>query len=475
MEFNLTDLQALLPMLIVTITAFVVIIIEAAIRKSSGISYWLSIIGLFISIGFLVESLPLRGNAFYQMVTVGGYGNFFSILFTTAALFTIILSKEYLVKQSVHYGEYYALILLATVGMMLMAAAADLIIIFLGLELMSVCLYILAGFMRKRVKSNEAALKYFLLGAFATGFLLYGMALIYGVTSTTNIATIVKDSSTYSTLPLFWIGMGLMMIGFAFKVAAVPFHMWVPDVYEGAPTTVTAFMSTGAKAAAFAALVLIYSHHFVGGEKLKDAFALLAASSMVIGNIIAISQTNIKRMLAYSSIAHAGYLLVGLASANEIGRSGILFYLSAYTFMNLGAFGIISIIEREEDKNLTFEDYAGLSNSHPLLAALMAIFMFSLTGIPPFAGFFGKYYIFAAAISAHLTWLVVVGVLMSVVSAYYYLRLVVVMYFKENQLQLDANTSTINKCVLFGSALILIFLGVFPSLLLTIISNLFLR
>ncbi|MDI6778716.1 MAG: NADH-quinone oxidoreductase subunit N [Bacteroidota bacterium] len=473
MEFNVKDILTILPMIGVTVTAFVVIIIEAAFRKSSNMSYLVSIIGLIISIGLAVESLSWRGTSFFDMVNIGGYGNFFSILFMVAAIFSIILSKDYLIKQGVHHGEYYILILFSTVGMMLMASAADMIVIFLGLELMSICLYVLAGFMRKRIKSNEAALKYFLLGAFATGFLLYGMALIYGITETTNIQTIVVNSHQYAQLNLFWVGMGLILIGFAFKVAAVPFHMWVPDVYEGSPTTVTAFMATGAKAAAFAALVMIFAHTFVEGERLKDVLSVLTAASMIIGNIVAISQTNIKRMLAYSSIAHAGYMLVGLAAANELGRSGILFYLTAYTFMNIGAFGILSILEKEEDKNLTFEDYAGLSTKHPFLAAMMAIFMLSFIGIPPFAGFFGKYYVFAAAINANLTWLVIIGVLMSAVSAYYYLRLVVMMYFRESDLPLLVPSNPANNAVLFVSVLLLFGLGIFPSVLLTIINNVF--
>ncbi len=473
MEFNYKDLFTILPILIVTITALVVVIIEAAIRKSSNISYLVSIFGLLIAAGFAIDTLSDNGTSFFNMVNVGGYGSFFGIMFIGAALYTIILSKDYLEKFSINIGEYYSLILFATVGMMLMASAADLIVIFLGIELMSICLYVLAGFMRKKGKSNEAALKYFLLGAFATGFLLYGMALLYGVSGTTNIQIIVSNYTKYIDIPIFWIGAGLLMIGLSFKVAAVPFHMWVPDVYEGSPTTVTGFMSTGAKAAAFAAFVMIFANKFTGGERLQDALAVLAIASMITGNIIAITQSNIKRMLAYSSIAHAGYLLVGLAAANELGRDGILFYLAAYTLMNLGAFGILSIIEKEEDKNLAFDDYAGLSGKYPFLAALMAIFMFSLTGIPPFAGFFGKYFIFAAAVNANMTWLAIVGVLMSAVSAYYYLRLVVVMYFRESDIQFSIQSSRVNNSILFISALGLLGLGVFPSLLMDIIVGLF--
>lgn len=473
MEFNVKDLLTILPIIGVTVTAFFVIFFEATYRKSSNISYFISIIGLIISIGMAVESFTWRGTSFFNMLNVGGYGNFFSILFMITALFTIVLSKDYLIRMGIHQGEYYALILFSTVGMMFMASAADLIILFLGLELMSISLYVLVGFMRKRIKSNEAALKYFLLGAFATGFLLYGMALLYGVTSSTNIQLIVQNFHIYSNLPLLWIGTGLLLIGLAFKVAAVPFHMWVPDVYEGAPTPISGFMSTGAKAAAFAAFVLIFAHHFPEGDRLKDALSFLAAASMIIGNIIAISQTSIKRMLAYSSIAHAGYLLVGLAAANEMGRSGILFYLTAYSFMNLGAFGILAFLEKDDDKNLTFEDYAGLSSQSPYLAALMAIFMFSLTGIPPFAGFFGKYYIFMAAINAGLTWLAILGVLMSAVSAYYYLRLVVVMYFRTSEIQFNRQNTSLNNSVLFIFAAALLVVGILPSLLMNIINNLF--
>ncbi len=473
MEFNVKDLLTILPVLGVTVTALVVIVIEATFRKSSSISYLVSIIGLIISIGMAVETLNWKGTSFFNMFNVGGYGNFFSILFMLTALFTIVVSKDYLIKMAIHQGEYYALILFSTVGMMFMASAADLIIVFLGLELMSISLYVLVGFMRKRVKSNEAALKYFLLGAFATGFLLYGMALLYGITGSTNIQTVVQNFHIYSKLPFLWIGTGLLLIGLAFKVAAVPFHMWVPDVYEGAPTPMSGFMSTGAKAAAFAAFVLIFYHNFPGGVKLQEALSFLAAASMIIGNIIAISQNNIKRMLAYSSIAHAGYLLVGLAAANEMGRDGILFYLTAYSFMNLGAFGILSFLEKDEDKFLTFEDYTGLSSHSPYLAALMAIFMFSLTGIPPFAGFFGKYYIFMAAVNAGLTWLAVLGVIMSVVSAYYYLRLIVMMYFRSSEIQLRYQSNPLINSILFLMAASLFIIGILPSLLMNIIKNLF--
>jgi len=357
---------------------------------------------------------------------------------------------------------------------MLMASAADLIVLFLGLELMSICLYVLAGFFRKRLLSNESSLKYFLLGAFATGFLLYGIALLYGASGTTNIAQIVQNIPAISYSPFFWVGIGLLMVGLAFKVGAVPFHMWIPDVYQGSPTTVSGFMATGAKAAAFAAFILLFLHpQSENPDQVKTVLAVISAASMIVGNIIAISQSNIKRMLAYSSIAHAGYMLAGLAAGNDLGRTGILFYLITYTFMNIGAFGILSLLEREEEKNLTFDDYAGLGSKRPFLAALMAIFMFSLAGIPPFAGFFGKYYVFVAAINSNLTWLAILGVLMSVVSVYYYLRLVVVMYFREGEMIITGGISRASVAVLTIAALVIIELGIYPSSILSIINNLY--
>jgi NADH-quinone oxidoreductase subunit N len=428
-------------------------------------------VGAFV---WAAADIAHAGTAYGGMLSTGGYAHFFAMVFTGSGALTVLLSRSYTAREGIEHGEYYALILFAVAGMMLMAGAADLIILFLGLELMSISFYILAGFARRRVTSNEAALKYFLLGAFSTGFLLYGIALLYGSTGTTNIAAIVAKAGSLPGSPLFLVGLGLVLIGFAFKIAAVPFHMWVPDVYEGSPTTVSAFMSTGGKAAAFSAILLIFAPRVVEQTwHIREILAVVAALSMVVGNVIAIAQTNLKRMLAYSSIAHAGYILTGVVAANTYGAQGVLYYLTAYTVMNIGAFGVLSVLEKEDGKGLTFDEYTGLSSSKPLVAALMALFMFSLAGIPPFAGFFGKYYVFAGAVEAGFTWLAIVGVLMSVVSAYYYLRLVVVMYFREPAALFGGQASGTAMGALLFSALAIIGLGLFPTIILNLTASLF--
>jgi len=467
------NIVLLTPILSIMCTALLVLLIDALVRRSERPSFWVSVLGIVLGIACSVATMGERGDVFNHMMMVGGYGSFFGILFMVSALATVLLSREYLRSSQRSLGEFYLLVLFATIGMMLIASAADLIMIFLGIELMSICLYVLAGFLRKRVKSNESSLKYFLLGAFATGFLLYGIALIYGSSGTTNIGMIAAKYADLSSSKMFWTGSGLLLVGLAFKAAAVPFHMWVPDVYEGSPTTIAGFMSTGAKAAAFSALILVFGGQFVHGEGIQLAIAVVAAASMILGNIVALSQSNIKRMLAYSSIAHAGYMLAGVAAANQLGRTGVVFYLTAYTFMNLGAFGVLSLLENDDERNLTFEHYSGLAGRRPYLAAVMTVFMLSLSGIPPFAGFLGKYYVFAAAVDAHMTWLAVIGVLTSVLGAYYYLRLVVVMYFEEADESLAAVSSKLGLAVLTFAALAVIELGIFPSSVLSFIDKLF--
>jgi len=467
-----SDTITAIPLLSVVLLSLVVLLIESLVKKGETVSYWISIVGLVVSAYLAYVSIPQVQLLFNGMLTSGGLGGFFSTLFILSALLTVVLSRDYIRKEHENFGEFYLLILFATIGMMLMAMAADLMIVFLGLELMSICLYVLAGFMRKRLIANEASLKYFLLGAFATGFLLYGIALIYGASGTTHIQPIVQNFGAISSSPFFWVGIGLLAIGLAFKVGAVPFHMWIPDVYQGSPTPISGFMSTGAKAAAFSAFVIIFAHPFEHAERLQLALAVLSAASMIVGNIIAIAQSNIKRMLAYSSIAHAGYMLAGLAAGNDLGRNGIMFYLAVYTFMNIGAFGILGLLERGEGKNLEFSDYAGLGVKRPLLAASMSVFMLSLAGIPPFAGFLGKYYVFVAAIDAHLTWLAIIGVMTSLVSVYYYLRLVMIMYFQEGEFAFGESPSKLGLAVIVLSAVALLGLGVFPSSILSIINHL---
>jgi len=461
-SFN--DILLTAPLTILIITTIVVLVAEATREKSDAFTPWFSIAGLLAASAAAFSSLDLPGTAYAGMMNTGGYANYFVIVFCLAGILTIMLSPKYIRLQGIEFGEYYALLLSSIVGMILMASAADLIVFFLGLEIMSVSFYILAGFNRARMTSNEAALKYFLLGAFATGFLLYGIALVYGSTGSTNIVRIITVAPSALSSTMFSVGLGLLLIGLAFKVAAVPFHMWVPDVYEGSPTTVSGFMSTGGKAAAFSAFLIIFAPSLISSVvNVQELLAVVAALSMVVGNILAISQTNLKRMLAYSSIAHAGYILTGVVAGNGIGAQGVLFYLLSYAMMNIGAFGILAIREKADGSNVSYDDYTGLSTRMPVLAGLMALFMFSLTGIPPFAGFFGKYYVFMGAIKAGFTWLAIVGVLMSVVSAYYYLRVVVLMYFRVQDSIAEDHVPMMGSLALLFTALALLLLGIFPS------------
>jgi NADH-quinone oxidoreductase subunit N len=474
MSITAHDILITAPFTIVSITALLVVTLESLLSRSERATFWCSTLGLLAALLVALLDLENGDTAYMGMMTSGGYANYLAGVFCFAGLLSLMLSRAYIKRETFDHGEFYSLLLLAVAGMILMAAAADLIVFFLGLELMSISFYVLAGFALKRVTSNEAALKYFLLGAFATGFLLYGIALIYGATGSTSIPTMIQMAASNTPSMIFLIGMGLLVIGLGFKIAAVPFHMWVPDVYEGSPTPVSGFMSTGGKAAAFAAMLLIFAPTLVSAlEPVRELLAVLSVVSMIVGNIFAISQSSIKRMLAYSSIAHAGYLLVGVVAANSYGANGILFYLVAYTAMNIGAFGIVSFMERTGGQNLTFDDMSGLSSRQPVVAGAMALFMFSLTGIPPFAGFFGKYYVFAGAVTAGYTWLAIVGVVMSLVSAYYYLRLVVLMYFREQVGDAALRSSPAGMAAVLVSALVLIVCGLFPSLLLNLSRHIF--
>ena len=400
MIHNLQEFYNILPLVIIGSGIVISVVVELYFKKSELFLPWFSVV-LFLATGvYAIATVENTSVVMQNTLATGGNVNIFYFLFNVGASLVSLLSMDYIKKYGAHFGEYYILIQTSVLGMMLMAGAKDLLTIFLGLELMSISFYVLAGINRKRIAAIEAALKYFLLGAFATGFLVYGMALIYGTSGTTSIDSIIQNFDSLSSNTLFVVGTLLFLIGFSFKIAAFPFHMWVPDVYQGSPTTIAGLFSTGGKAAAFSAIIVTFFALFTGpGQNLfTPYFSVIAVFSMLFGSIVAIAQTNIKRMLAYSSISHAGYMAIGLAAGNPDGVAGIIFYLAAYTFMNLGAFGIVAIIEGKEETNLDINSYSGLSSKYPVLAGALALFMFSLAGIPPFAGFFGKYYVFISAI-----------------------------------------------------------------------------
>lgn len=459
----------ILPLLIISSAILITILIEAFSKKSENFIYIVSVFSLFITIVYSIQDIYNQQLNFSNTLHSGGITNLFYFILSLTALLVIISSKNYLIRINYHHGEFYILILNSLLGMMLMAASRDLILTFLALELMSLSFYVLAGFNRKIIFNNEASIKYFLLGAFASGFLLYGIALIYGSAQSTNIILIAENFNELLLKPLFLLGIVLLLIGFSFKIASVPFHMWVPDVYEGSLTVVSALMSTAGKTAAFSALIVaLYgsTKSQVNFEVISKIISILSIASMLIGSITAIAQSNLKRMLAYSSIAHAGYMLIGIAAANKIGMSGVIFYLIVYSFMNVAAFVLVSLIENDAEKRVTLNEYAGLSNSHPYYAALMSIVMFALSGLPPFGGFFGKYYVFLSAVKADLTYLAVIGVLSSVISAYFYLRVVVYMYFRKDEEKYNLFLSSSDNFVLIICILFIIQLGITPNLIL---------
>jgi len=385
------------------------------------------------------------------------------LIFLSGTLLTIFISS-FRSKSEIH-GEYYALLLLATFGMMLMGSSTDLVVIFLGIEVMSVALYVLAGFNRPDPRSGEASMKYFLMGAFSTGFLLYGIALIYGATGQTNLVEVADYFYSSPTDLVLLAGIGLLLVGLGFKVASVPFHMWVPDVYEGAPTPITAFMAAGPKAAAFAALLRVFILSFDPlGNLWTVILWILAALTMTVGNLLAISQMNIKRMLAYSSIAHAGYILIAIVAGRDLGLTSAIFYLLAYTLMNMGAFAVIMALSERGEKHLNIPDYRGLGLKYPILGVLMTIFMVSLSGIPPTAGFMGKFYIFSAAVKNGFIGLAVLGVLNSLISVYFYLRVVVLMFMHEPESRLEGeHLAWPVQVALIVTGLGTLWLGLFPD------------
>jgi NADH-quinone oxidoreductase subunit N len=404
-------------------------------------------------------------NPGHPMYQLDPFSTLVTVLVALSALLACWLSIAFLAELRINHGEYYALVLLSVSGMMLMVAAIDLIAVFLGLELMSIPIYVLAGFDRRKLRSNESAMKYFLIGSFASAILLYGMALLYGAAGSTSFEAIRTVFGVGEPGPMAVIGLGLVIVGFAFKISSVPFHQWTPDVYEGAPSVVTAFMSVTVKVSAFAALLRLFGMAFGPlDEALTAVVWVLAAMTIVVGNLMAVIQDNVKRLLAYSSIAHAGYLLIGLVTGTIQGYSALLFYLIAYSFMNLGAFGVVVALANRGHDCERLESFSGLARTRPGLAALMTLFMLSLAGIPGTVGFIGKFAIFAAAVNSGVIWLTVLGVLMSVVSVYYYLRVPVLMYMREpgdepHRMEISSGEGLV--LVVCGLAVVL--MGVLPN------------
>lgn len=439
LHFQITskDLGLIGPLLIIIATACFVLILDLFSRDREKIwSFYLTAFGLVVAFIYNVFLGGQKlGKPFDGLLNVDTFSLIFNGLIFLSAILTVFLSLSYMRRTGTMLAEYYVMILAVVMGMSVIAMSADLMMIFLGVELLSIPLYVLAAFLRERRSSVEAGLKYFLLGAFASGFLLYGIVLLYGATGSTRIALVVAHTLQAPPSGLLLGGFALIAIGLAFKIAAVPFHMWAPDVYEGSPTPITAFMATGVKIAGFAAIIRIFAHVTPpASSTLASGTAVLAFLTMLVGNLGALTQTNIKRLLAFSSVAHAGYLLVGLSAGLSSGSQeayrAITFYLAAYTFMNVGAFGIVIFLNFRGEECNEIDDMSGLSRKHPGLALAMAIFMFTLAGLPPSAGFFGKFYLFKAAVDAGLIWLAVAAVILAVVSLYYYLKVITTMYLR---------------------------------------------
>ena len=464
------DYARFLPELLLTLAGIFIMFLEAMRpegRKSNA--------GVFAIVA-LVMALPAAllaspGPAFQGMLVIDGMATFFRTLVIVVGLLVVFSSTDYLRRENQESGEYYALILFSIVGQCVMVTANELVMIFIGLEISSIASYILAGYLRDDARNNESALKYFLLGSFATAFLLYGVAWMYGATGSTNLTEIRRVLVSGSAPPEVLIGVAaaLIFVGLAFKISAAPFQGWAPDVYQGAPAPVSAFLTVGPKAAAFAVLLRI----FLGSlEPIASRWApavwVCALATMVVGNFAAIMQSNIKRLLAYSSIAHAGYVLVAVAANSGTGSAAAMFYLAAYAFTNIGAFAVVTYFSRKGERYVAVDDFAGLAQRQPAMAAMLTIFLLSLIGVPLTGGFFGKFYIFKAALDAKLVWLTVLGLLNSAVAAYYYLRILVVMYFREpgESVETLPPAGALLQIAVYGSAAGTLLLGIFPSLVL---------
>ena len=463
----MSSFNAIVPMACVTAAGIAAMVAEAFRDPGERMPIaGLGVVGL-LGAAFATFLLWNHNASSFGVVAADNFGLFVTGTLIVVGLLSLAISGPTIEREKLPAGEYYALMLFATAGMMLMATATDLLVIFLALEVMSLAVYVLTGIRRDSPASTEAAFKYFLLGAFASAFFLYGIAFTYGLTGSTRLDRIgsLMAAQAMSPTPMTFLALGLIITGFAFKVSAVPFHMWTPDAYEGAPPAVTAFMSTGVKAAAFAAFVRVFLSAF---EPLRGNWSeviwILAAATMIVGTVVGVVQSNVKRMLAYSSIGHGGYLLVALVSGNDFGKGAVLFYLLTYAITNIGAFGVIALLDNADRPNDQVSDYAGLWNDHPALAALMTIFLLSLGGFPPMAGFIAKWYVFSAAVKAGYTGLAIIGVLTSVISVFFYLRIVVMMYMTPTDT--PAQFPAIPKvagAALVVSAILIFYLGILPT------------
>jgi NADH-quinone oxidoreductase subunit N len=459
--------DAIVPVLVIALGGLVVLLAESFRLKNERMP--LAGLPIIVLVGAAVASVFLwdRNATSFGVVTADNYALFVNLVLVAVGMLTVLMSSQTIERDGLPAGEYYALVLFSIVGMMLMVQSTDLLLLFLALETMSIAVYVLTGIRRDQMASTEAAFKYFLLGAFASSFFLYGIAFIYGVTGSTSLDRVgsVIAAQSMSGNPMILLAVALLLVGFGFKVAAVPFHMWSPDAYEGAPAVVTGFMSTGVKAAAMAAFARVFLSAL---EPMITDWApvlwAVAAATMIVGTVLGVAQTSLKRMLAYSSIAHGGYLLVGLVAGNDVGKAAILYYLAAYALTNLGAFGIIALLGTRERANDDLRDYAGLWYTHPALATLMTIFLLSLGGFPPTAGFIAKWYIFSAAVGAEYYGLAIIGVLSSVVSVFFYLRIVVMMYMSERDARpVPAPATSIAMAGLALSLVGVLYLGILPA------------
>ena len=460
-------LAATIPILIVVLAAIAAMIAEAF--RHPGERMYIAGFGLIGLGGAAIASIVLWDSdaTSFGVVRADNFALFVNLVLCVIGILTMVFSNDVVEREDLPAGEYYALTLFGISGMMLMAAAADLLVVFLSLEVLSLAVYVLTGIRRDSPQSTEAAFKYFLLGAFSSAFFLYGIAFTYGLTGSTRLDRIGSLMSAQAASPtaMQLLAIGLVIVGFGFKVAAVPFHMWTPDAYEGAPPAVTGFMSTGVKAAAFAAFVRVFLSAF---EPLRGTWGnviwVIAAATMIVGTVVGVAQSNVKRMLSYSSIAHGGYLLIALLAGNDVGKGAVLFYLLTYAVTNIGAFGVIALLETADRPGDRVRDYAGLWNDHPVLAALMTIFLLSLGGFPPMAGFIAKWYVFSAGIKAGYTWLAIIGVLTSVVSVFFYLRIVVMMYMTPGDApQRVPAVPVIAGGALVVSAILVFYLGILPT------------